>query len=424
MTVIDLGERRDTPAPADPGSRRFLRRWAPALVALLCLVAPTAAAPWPTQPTGTTIPANLDAHLLPVADLLLVADQTGPGADPAPRLVAHRLPSGRPLWRVPVPGPGTPFRAVRHGDLLVLGLVGEQTEEQQVVGLSAADGGVRWRMDGLLRGLTPAGNLLVWRLAETGPPILLSIDAASGAVRWSRQLSVETVRESRRDARVSLLAVLDGGRLELRDPDTGAVVRAAALPVAATPPEVLALTDDLVVLSDGPGGVAAYEVATLRRRWTLSRGPADRVDVSDCGAALCLDDGSPGPRLLDPATGSTRWRADGWTLLESVGNWLLALSDVTGPIDELALLDALTGRPVRHLGRWQPLSGARWGDGSIVRRRQRDGRVLFGRLDDRGEGVRVLAALRGAVGECDMHGVFLVCRRDGGAGVWELPDAR
>ena len=59
-----------------------------------------------------------------------------------------------------------------------------------------------------------------------------------------------------------------------------------------------------------------------------------------------------------------------------------------------------------------------------MRRRQRDGRILIGRIDERGEGVRVLAALRGVVGECGSLGSFVVCRRDGGAfGVWELPDA-
>lgn len=122
MTVIDLGERRDVDGAADPGPGRFLRRWSPALVALLCLATSAAAAPWPAQPPGTTVPAGPDASALFVDGVLLVAEPSGPGAvpdgDPVSRLAAHRLPSGRPLWRVPLPAPGRVFHAVLVGDLL------------------------------------------------------------------------------------------------------------------------------------------------------------------------------------------------------------------------------------------------------------------------------------------------------------------
>ncbi|MER7420153.1 PQQ-binding-like beta-propeller repeat protein [Micromonospora peucetia] len=425
MTVIDLGERRDTPAPAGPGPRRSLRRWAPALVALLCLVAPSAAAPWPTAPAGATIPASPYAIVLAVGDLLLVADQPGavPDADPVLRLAAHRLPSGAPLWRVPMPGRGQAYQAVPVGDLVVLAMAGVATPAE-VVGLSVRDGGVRWRVQGQLDGATPAGHLLVWGLDASGASVLRSVDPADGAVRWSQRLAVEDVHRSRRSPRVSLLTVLTGGRLELRDPDTGAVLRATAVPATAGRPMVLMVTEELVLLSDGLGALTSYEIATLRRRWSVPRGPADQPSAFDCGIRICVDDGSAATRLLDPATGSISGRADGWILLNHVRNWIMAMRRPLGPTAQLVLLDGATGHPVRQLGRWQPLSGTLWSDRTTVRQRQRDGRVLVGRIDERGAGVRVLAALRGVVGECGSLDSFVVCRRDGGAfGVWELPDA-
>ncbi|MEH1101056.1 outer membrane protein assembly factor BamB family protein [Micromonospora sp. CPCC 205561] len=424
MAVIDLGERRDTATPAGPGPGRLLRRRAPALVALLCLLAPAAAAPRPAQPPGVTIPVGPEANVLLVGDVLLVAGPSGPdavpGEDPVPRLTAHRLPSGRPLWRVPMPAPGQVLHTARVGDLMVLGLAGERTASW-VVGLSVRDGGTRWRIEGRPGGVTPAGNLLVWGFDAAGASVLLAVDPADGAVRWSRPLAEEDVRLSRRDERVHLLTVLAGGRLELRDPDTGAVRAATAVPGR---PRVLTVTRELVLLADGAGGLSGYEIPALRRRWSVPGGPADQPDAFDCGVLICLEDGSPAVRLLGPGTGADRWRLGNGAVLGSLGGRLLAARRASGGVAEHVLLDAATGRPVRQLGRWQvgaPVTVS--ADGSVVRRRLRDGRLLVGRVDERGEGVRVLAVLRGVAGGCGVHGAFVVCRREGGGlGVWELPD--
>ncbi|MER5337309.1 PQQ-binding-like beta-propeller repeat protein [Micromonospora sp. NPDC002717] len=427
MTVIDLGERRDVPPPVDPGPARTVRRWVPALVALLCSAVLTAAAPRAAQPPGAVIPARPDADVVVAGDLLLVVDRTGPdaasGPGPGPRVAAHQLPSGRPLWQLPLTGPVGPFPVVRVGDVVVLQKP-EEPAGPQVVGLAAADGAVRWRVDGQLYGATPAGNLLVWGVAGTRPgvPVLRSVDAATGAVRRTLRLSPEALHWSARDGRVTLLTVLDGGRLELRDPDSGDVRRAAALPATAGPPEVLGVTDDLVLVSEGPGVLSAYDTAALRRRWSAPRGPSDRPYAFGCGVVICVEDGGRGLRLLDPATGSARWRADDWPLLTPVGDRLLAAGYPRGGVAEHVLLDAATGRPVRELGRWQLGDLAPWEDRAVLHRRQRDGRVLVGRLDERGDGIRVLAALHGVVGACGAYGSLVVCRREGGAyGVWELP---
>ncbi|MEH0975139.1 PQQ-binding-like beta-propeller repeat protein [Micromonospora sp. CPCC 205546] len=427
MTVIDLGERRDPGASTAPAPGRSLRRWAPALVALLCLVAPAAAAPWPTQPPAVTVAAAPDASVLPVDGVLLVVDPPAPDAvpdgDPVPRLAAHRLPSGRPLWRVPMPAPGRVFQAVRVGDLLAVGLAGDRTAPQ-VVGLSLGDGGVRWRAEGQLGGATPAGRLLVWGFNGAGASVLRSVDPAGGAVRWSQPLAFEDALLSRRDQRVRLLTVLTGGRLEVRDPDTGAVRAAAAVSGRS---RVLTITEELVLLTDDSGALSGYEIPALRRRWSVPRGPADQPDVFDCGVLICVDDGSPAIRLLDPATGIVRWQTGNATLGPvAVEGRLLAVRRSSGGAAEHVLLDAATGRPVRQLGRWRTgAPGMPSTDGTTVYRRQRDGRYLVGRIDERGEGVRVLAALRGVVGECGAHGSSVVCRHEGGGiGVWELPGDR
>ncbi|MFG3419187.1 PQQ-binding-like beta-propeller repeat protein [Micromonospora sp. NPDC049460] len=426
MTVIDLGERREVPPPAGPGPGRAVRRWAPALVALLCLAVLTAAAPQAAHPPGAVVPARPDADVVVAGDLLLVVDRTGPGVapgpGPAPRVAAHQLPSGRPLWHLPLTGPVSPFPVVRVGDVVVLGMP-EEPAGPQVVGLAAADGAVRWRVDGRLDGATPAGNLLVWGTAGTRPgaPVLRSVDAASGAVRWTRRLPPGALHWSTRDGRVTLLTVLDGGRLELRDPDSGDVLHAAALPAAAGPPEVLGVTDDVVLVSEGPAVLSAYDTAALRRRWSVPRGPSARPYAFGCGVVICVGDGGR-LRLLDPATGSARWRADDWPLLTPVGDRLLAAGYPRGGAAEHVLLDAATGRPVRELGRWQLGDLAPWEDPAVLHRRQRDGRVLVARLDERGDGIRVLAALHGVVGACGAYGSLVLCRREGGAyGVWELP---
>ncbi|MEU4771999.1 PQQ-binding-like beta-propeller repeat protein [Micromonospora sp. NPDC023644] len=425
--VIDLGERWDIDTPAGPGPGRVLRRWAPALVALLCLLTPAAAAPWPTQPPGATVPAGPDAHVLVLDEVLLVADASGPDAvpdgDPVRRLAAHRLPSGRPLWRVPIPAPGRVFHAVRVGDLLAVGLAGDRTTPE-VVGLSLGDGGVRWRVEGQLRGATPAGHLLLGGSDRSGASVLRSVDPAGGTVRWSQPLAFEDALLSRRDQRVSLLTVVAGGRLELRDPDTGAVRAATAVPGRS---RVLTVTEELVLLTDDSGTLSGYEIATLRQRWGVPRGAADQPGAYDCGVLICINDGSPAIRLLDPATGTVRWQTENAALWPVAAEGrLLAVRRSSGGAAEHVLLDAATGRPVRQLGRWRAgAPGMLSADGTSVHRRQRDGRYLVGRIDERGEGVRVLAALRGVVGECGVHGSVVVCRHEGGGfGVWELPGDR
>ncbi|MEV4661325.1 PQQ-binding-like beta-propeller repeat protein [Micromonospora echinofusca] len=427
MTVIDLGERRDVDGAADPGPGRFLRRWSPALVALLCLATSAAAAPWPAQPPGATVPAGPDASALFVDGVLLVAEPSGPGAvpvgDPVSRLAAYRLPSGRPLWRVPSPAPGRVFHAVRVGDLLAVGLAGDRAASQ-VVGLALGDGGVRWRVEGQLRGATAAGHLLLSGSAGSGASVLRSVDPATGAVRWSQPLALEDAHLSRRDQRIRLLTVLARGRLEVRDPDTGAARAATAVPGRS---RVLTVTEELVLLTDASGALSGYEIPTLRRRWSVPRGPADQPDVFDCGVLICFDDGSPATRLLDPATGTVRWRSENAALGPvAVEGRLLAVRRSSGGAAEHVLLDAATGRPVRQLGRWRAgAPGMLSADGTTLHRRQRDGRYLVGRIDERGEGVRVLAVLRGVVGECGAHGSYVACRREGGGfGVWELPGDR
>jgi hypothetical protein len=180
------------------------------------------------------------------------------------------------------------------------------------------------------------------------------------------------------DGRTEVFGLGDGravadGRLPLRrDPSraSGAVgleVDAAAL-----------------YLERNEGGhltVVAFDLATLRPRWTLDGGTAAR-QAHLCAPVLCVSDGTA-TSGYDLGTGLLRWRAAGWINAATVtGGRLLADSNLdTGQ----GLLDAATGILLADLGGGNPVWDTMAGTPTF---RLRDtvappGRTAVFRLDSR-----------------------------------------
>ncbi|MEU5940895.1 hypothetical protein ABZ807_17265 [Micromonospora sp. NPDC047548] len=101
-------------------------------------------------------------------------------------------------------------------------------------------------------------------------------------------------------------------RVELRDPDSGRLLRTMALPPpAADQPWRTQFVGDLLLIRDGGRMVTAYAVGSLSRRWSRPLDPTEEPGLFRCGDFVCLQEESGGLGVLDPMTGRTRWQAIG-----------------------------------------------------------------------------------------------------------------
>ena len=170
-----------------------------------------------------------------------------------------------------------------------------------------------------------------------------------------------------------------GGRLPLRRGEIGAGA------------EVDATTLYLKRDAGGRLTVAAFDLATLRARWTLDGG-ADAREAHLCGAVLCVGEGT-GTSGYDLGTGRLRWRAEGWVHAATVtGGRLLAESARSAG---QGLLDAATGAALADLGSGYPVWDATTGTPAFLLRDTvaPPRRTAVFRIDSRGGG----RALRGSI---------------------------
>ncbi|SBT38464.1 outer membrane protein assembly factor BamB family protein [Micromonospora narathiwatensis] len=422
--MIELGELRHGDEPEPPPQPRRPPTASARLAALCCAVLLTlaGAAPVPDQPSGVSVPAPRNANFLVLADRLVTAG--GPGtADPGDRLVSgYRLPDGAPVWRFSLPVGDELFGLWTVADLVLVasnpaGFPGDV----RTVALDPRTGATRWRQPGHPTP-TQAGGVIFDSPGTDGTGVLRAVDPATGKLRWSLPLAGKGPMYGYGSRGVTALVLVGGdGLVEVYDVDSGALRRAGRLPPAVDRAYRLThVLGDLLLVGDASGTAAAYGLDRLDRRWTLPWQPAGDTWFTDCAEVVCLSGRSAGLRAYDAATGRPRWHADRWRDAIPVDGRLLVAPD-DWRAEDLAVLDAGTGRTLARLGRWRLADFVPNRSRPLGSRPVSGGRTLVAELDVPAGQVRMLAVLPGFWSECATAAAVLVCKQPaGGLVIWPL----
>jgi hypothetical protein len=457
IAVIDLGELPSGQASHDAPARPWPRvRWAlVALVSGLVLATVGGGVPAPRPLPMALLDVPTMSRVQAIEDRVFVIDSLQPGERTDDRMIAaYRLMGLQPLWRVDVPVSGEVAAITLVRDTLVLagdpGTANAQpdgpaaVEPPDSVGLDVATGAVRWRARGFFEAITGSGRLLLTSppansaSAPAGPqPSGASIavhvvEAETGRVVASYTRPADALTFHRYEGepryegeRLTLLgALLPSGHVELRDPDTGRILRSGQIgPATGTDGLRYAETvGDLLMVRDGTR-VTAYGLDRLDRRWTITLEAGQDGGVIWCGDVLCLYGGnSQGISALEPQTGRVKWSNPSWPSVLPVGERLIAVeSDPQRDGQRLAVIDPETGHELRDLGEWQALHWNTPG-GPVLGLRYDFTRAVVARLDAE-PGPQILAVVHDVTRECWTNPPMLACRRtDNRLGIWVLPD--
>ncbi|SCL22187.1 PQQ-like domain-containing protein [Micromonospora rhizosphaerae] len=423
--TIELGEMRhgeEVGPPPDPPrpSSRSLRIAALCSVVLLTLAG---AAPTPVWPRPVLVPAPQGATFLVVGDRLVVADGPNTVGGDGRLVAAYRLPGGEPLWRLGMPGGDHVLGVGMVAGTLLVSSSPAGAGDPTSTAVDIDTGRVRWREPGYPLP-TQDGRLLFARSRPDGTWTLRLVDPASGSSRWSLPMPSNGAEYRFGDRGVAEIVLLTvDGRVEIRDPGSGGLLRAGRVPSAADGVSYRfnQVVGDLLLLDDGAGWISGYGLERLDRRWTIPVDLRTAAYFQDCGHVICLRDRDARLRLIDPATGRSRWTGERWFAVFPVGDRLLAAEAGVGPEPELVALDPATGRRVGRLGRWQLAGPELSGQPLIGLRRLPGDRELVAELDVAAGQVRVRDVLPGAWNDCAVVSATMVCQRPaGGLAVWRL----
>ncbi|GIG86816.1 outer membrane protein assembly factor BamB family protein [Plantactinospora endophytica] len=449
MPTIELGELTAAfrPEPSGPppatGPRPAARSgWLGiVLVALLGTVA--AGHPFPRPWPEVTLPTRFGATVYADRNLLFVA-----GPERSDRggvmLAGYRLPAVEPRWRVALPA-GDLGTVQPVGDHLLLATYTDLSLPRfaRLTVLDVSTGVVAWEREASLMAVSSAGLLLLWTEApavwadprrpsppDQQPGRLVAVDPATGAERWSLPVPAgalpsfdRPIRDPTGAGRVSTLVLaLPGGRVEVHDLDTGALVHAGHLAEPGDGPRARVRGEAVggLFLRYGESTVTAYGLPRLDRRWSA---PLDLVVENGpfpCGVDLCSFRPQRGVRVWDPRTGATRWADDQWSTLSSLGDALIGWATGAGDADTMSVLDPATGRVLADLGAWNVFEA--YGQRFVGVRYGADRRAWVVEFDPATWQHRLLTVLPGISGGCGLTATALYCRRlDASTGVWRLP---
>ncbi|MGW5077191.1 outer membrane protein assembly factor BamB family protein [Micromonospora echinospora] len=404
MTVIDLGElRHDAPPPATPRPPRSVGRPARTLaLLLLALLTLTAAAP-PRRPAEWTLPGGLGSAVFVSGDVVyVVRPNRGDGRE----LVAYR--GERELWRSPLPGAGTAVSVWQQdGRVMVTGPTGDDTDWETVT-YDAATGADVWRRRGVAFAV---GRVLLSQSAASDPsPSITRVDPADGSTMWTMPSTGMLGLDYGSGAERMVLSPVTGQTVVV-DARTGARVAARDLhPVRPSAPRhVLTVAGLLLEIRDAGGTVEAYDLDTLRPRWTVEQKLVDYVD--NCGALLCAVRPDGGMTALDPATGAVRWSVDRWAGVVAVRGDRLLVGDTAGA-GGLAVLGQTDGHLIAELGDWTLAPQHESGGPPLATRPLGGGRQLLAEMNLSGDPPSIRGVITGT--DCTTSVTLLVCRRPTG----------
>lgn len=446
IAVIELGQIPAGQVPDEPATHPWPhRRWA--LVALaIGLVLMTAGG---STPAARPLPmvaldASADSVVLAAGDRVFVVDRdtSAAGRGQAQYVTAYRSTNLERLWRVDLPVDGVAVAPLASADTVVLSRLdfaappgGQAGSGPETAALDPATGAVLWRHEASAEAWTSAGHVLL--SAKSGESaadgeaglynhVFRVVSSRTGDVLWSVDVPAGGLWTYRYEGdRVALLAlVLPGGRVELRDPNTGTLVRAGhtAAPSPANPGGLSAeIIGDLLLVRE-QAAVAAYALDRLDLRWRLPLTAGDNSWPNFCGDALCFTDERGGLRNVDPRTGRVRWSDPRWTTVLGAMEGSLLVSDLDPRTDgvRVVAVDPNTGQVRHDLGIWDAVD-RNGQDEWLIGYQFNLTRTLVSRVDP-ARGTRLLGVLHDVSRSCRVQQPMLLCRRpDNTLGVWRLP---
>lgn len=421
MTVIDLGDLREAPAPERPARRprsRF-RVHRSLLVVVVALLTLAGAAPVAGR-VAVLLPGGPATAAFVAGGRVYVVQPPDPARGVGRELVAYRLDRtgrARALWRAALSVGGLADAVWRRDNVVLLVERTRNDTAWDTVAFDVGTGRLVWRQSGV--GYPIGDGVLLYATGPTGNGPTRRVEPATGRTLWTvpsdgmLQLGFGATGVDR------LVRTVAPDRMEVYDPASGARLAARAMGFAVMPSgrQTALAAGLLLVAGVGGGTLTGYDLDTLQPRWTVPFPPMGYAET--CGHLLCVLGQTGGMRALDPATGATRWSDDRWdgTLAAAGGRLLVTEETIAGA--ELAVVEEATGRLVARLGIWTLIPQDE-SDGRITGMRPAvDGRLLVADLDPARGAVRIREALPHTSMDCRSGGTLLLCRRvQGGFGVW------